>query len=132
MENKEIKLEKAINKFLDYESSSDSLRDYMINTLLFDEELADGLTKDVVNAREQLNDAARSAKRNMMLGLLWFVGGSVVTAVTYSATRNGGTYVLCWGAIVFGLLQFIGGAFTKHRIAKLRNQLVNMWKESVK
>ena len=49
--------------------------------------------------------------RNMLIGALWCVGGIVVTAVTYSAASGpgGGTYVVTWGAIVFGFIRFLGG-----------------------
>lgn len=52
-----------------------------------------------------------AAARNMLVGALWCIGGIVVTAVTYSAAANGGTYVVTWGAIVFGGLQFLKGLF---------------------
>jgi len=50
------------------------------------------------------------AKRNMVVGGLWCVGGIVVTAVTYSqASSGGGRYVMAWGAILFGGIQFVRG-----------------------
>lgn len=53
-----------------------------------------------------------AATRQMVIGGFWFVGGILVTAVTYaSATASpfGGTYVVAWGAIVFGGVQFLRG-----------------------
>lgn len=47
--------------------------------------------------------------KNMLLGALWAIGGIVVTAVTYSAASEGGIYVVTWGAIVIGGIQFIVG-----------------------
>jgi hypothetical protein len=42
------------------------------------------------------------------------IGGLIVTAVTYSnASNEGGTYVVAWGAIVFGGYQFIKGIYQK-------------------
>ena len=50
------------------------------------------------------------AKRNMVVGGLWCVGGIAVTAVTYSgASDGGGHYVVAWGAIIFGAIQFVRG-----------------------
>lgn len=42
------------------------------------------------------------------------IGGLIVTAVTYSnASDEGGTYLVTWGAIVFGGYQFIKGLYQK-------------------
>jgi len=44
-------------------------------------------------------------------GLLWFVGGCAITALTYSvaASRGGGAYIVTVGAILFGGLEFLYG-----------------------
>ena len=50
----------------------------------------------------------------MIFGALWCVGGIVVTAVTYSSavsSPGGGHYIIAWGAIVFGAVQFFKGLF---------------------
>jgi len=48
--------------------------------------------------------------KHMGMGALWCVGGAVVTALTYSAASDtGGTYVVAWGAIVFGGVEFLYG-----------------------
>ncbi len=50
--------------------------------------------------------------KHMLSGLIWAVGGTVVTAATYGAASDGGgTYVVAWGAIVFGLYDFFKGLF---------------------
>jgi hypothetical protein len=50
------------------------------------------------------------AKKNMIYGGLWAVGGTVVTVWTYaSASDGGGHYVVAWGAIIFGAIQFFRG-----------------------
>ena len=57
---------------------------------------------------------ARAYARHMVYGILWAVGGAVVTAVTYTnaATgHGGGRYVIAWGAIAFGLFDFLRGLF---------------------
>ena len=49
-------------------------------------------------------------KRDMVVGGLWCFGGIAVTAITYaSASEGGGRYVMAWGAIIFGGIQFIRG-----------------------
>lgn len=49
--------------------------------------------------------------KNMGLGLLWFIGGSLVTLVTYEAASGGGHFVVAYGAILVGGIQFIAGLF---------------------
>lgn len=64
----------------------------------------------VSNLTRMRSEAIREAgKKNMLYGALWCIGGIVVTAVTYSAASGGGTYIVTWGAIVFGTIQFFRG-----------------------
>ncbi|MEQ8786429.1 MAG: hypothetical protein RIC55_09020 [Pirellulaceae bacterium] len=57
------------------------------------------------------SDAVRSAGlRNMGIGALWCIGGIAVTAITFSmASEGGGSYIVTWGAILFGGIQFLRG-----------------------
>lgn len=55
------------------------------------------------------------AKRDIKHGAMWCVGGTIVTAATYAAAYGGGTYIIAWGAIGFGALQFLRG------LLRLRN-----------
>jgi hypothetical protein len=53
-----------------------------------------------------------AAKRMMLFGALWCIGGIAVTAITYSMASEspgGGTFVIAWGAILFGFVQFLRG-----------------------
>lgn len=59
-------------------------------------------------ARQML--ASRYA-RHMLYGALWAIGGTVVTVWTYTAAASGGTYVVAWGAIAFGIFDFFRGLF---------------------
>jgi hypothetical protein len=50
--------------------------------------------------------------RNLLVGGVICLIGIVVTAATYSAAQEGGgRYVVAWGAIVFGGIQFLQGLF---------------------
>ncbi len=57
-------------------------------------------TVQAVNAR---------AKRDLLIGGLWCGGGLAVTLYTHVAASGGGTYVVAWGAIIFGGWQFVKG-----------------------
>ncbi len=63
------------------------------------------LGKAIAKAKQE------AGQRNMLFGALWCVGGIVVTAATFAAASNsgGGSYVVAWGAIVFGAIQFFRG-----------------------
>jgi len=53
-------------------------------------------------------------QRNMLYGALWCTGGIIITLVTYgmaSSGSGGGTYVIAWGAVLFGAIQFFKGLF---------------------
>jgi hypothetical protein len=67
--------------------------------------------------RRQSNRGAACSQ--MMSGLAWCVGGAVITVVSYTAAASGpggGSYVVAWGAILFGGIRFLKG------FAGLRNR----------
>jgi hypothetical protein len=84
---------------------------HTITSMLVDKGLDRETAGVVVSNLTRMRSQARrdGATKNMIFGALWCVGGIVVTAVTYSAAMNGGTYVVAWGAIVFGAIQFFRG-----------------------
>ncbi len=52
--------------------------------------------------------------RNMFIGGIWCVGGTLVTVISYNAavtSPGGGQYLIAWGAILFGGLQSLKGLF---------------------
>ena len=51
------------------------------------------------------------ASKDIIVGLLWCIGGIAVTMITYNNASNGGTYIIAWGAILFGGIQFLKGLF---------------------
>jgi hypothetical protein len=77
-----------------------------------------GLDKQSANVIVQNLSAARTkakrdaALRSMAIGALFCIGGIIVTAATYNAAASnpgGGRYVVAWGAVIFGGLQFFRG-----------------------
>jgi uncharacterized protein YoaH (UPF0181 family) len=50
-------------------------------------------------------------KRHMLYGSLWAVGGTAVTIATYEAASEGGFFIVAWGAIIFGIIDFFRGLF---------------------
>jgi len=64
----------------------------------------------VTNLDNQITKAkSEKARKDMLHGALWCIGGTFVTLISYSSTSNGGSYVVTWGAIVFGAIQFFRG-----------------------
>jgi hypothetical protein len=57
--------------------------------------------------------AKKQGENDLVHGALWLVGGLVVTGVTYVAAeaRGEGYYLLAWGPVVFGGIQFLSGLF---------------------
>jgi hypothetical protein len=73
-----------------------------------DAEAAGIVVRNLTEARAKALKEA--GQKHMLYGALWCIGGIVVTAATYAAASGGGTYVVAWGAIIFGGIQFIRGA----------------------
>jgi hypothetical protein len=68
--------------------------------------------KAVADVDTAMRGAKRAAgKRKIIFGCLWFFGGLAVTAITYAAAsgNGGGTYVVTWGAIIFGAVDIVRG-----------------------
>jgi hypothetical protein len=66
----------------------------------------------VDNLKQARAKALKEAgQKNMLFGALWCIGGIAVTAITYQAAAGGGggSYVVAWGAILFGAIQFFRG-----------------------
>lgn len=82
-----------------------------IQSMLVEKGLDQDSAATVVSNLTRMRSEAiyEAGKKNMLYGALWCIGGIVVTAATYSAAPGGGTYVVAWGAIVFGAIQFFHG-----------------------
>lgn len=79
--------------------------------MLIDQGMPVDAAEAVVNNVENniLKQLKSRAVKDVVFGLLWTVGGTVVTVVTYAGASGGGRYVVAYGAIIFGAIQFIKG-----------------------
>ena len=69
----------------------------------------------IANLQAEAKQAKREAgSKNMLYGALWCIGGTVVTLVTYSSASEGDSYIVAWGAIIFGAIQFLRGLYQKN------------------
>ncbi len=74
-------------------------------------------TDDPINTHSDQGWALRKerwerARKDMVIGALFCIGGILVTLFSYSSAASspkGGSYIIAWGAIVFGAIQFIRG-----------------------
>ena len=85
-------------------------REDIVETLMaegLDEKAANHVIDDINS--QVVDDTKKRGQKNMVWGAIWCVGGIIVTAATYSAAEGGGTYVVAWGAILFGAIQFFQG-----------------------
>jgi hypothetical protein len=76
----------------------------------FDEESANIAANNIFNRRAIA--VKEAGKKNMLYGALWCIGGVVVTALSYlfaTSSPTGGRYIITYGAIVIGAIQFIRG-----------------------
>lgn len=69
-------------------------------------------------AARQAVIAANMGEQRMKWGAILFFGGLIVTIVTYmmaSSSSSGGTYLVCWGPVIFGLIMMIQGYTQSNR-----------------
>lgn len=88
--------------------------DYQIEKALMERGLsAEAAAVVVANLAKMRHDTVRSAAlRNMAIGGIICIIGLLITFVSYSAAAsspNGGSYIVTWGAVVFGGIQFFRG-----------------------
>jgi hypothetical protein len=51
----------------------------------------------------------KRARRHLIWGGLWCLGGLAVTLLTYLTAAPGGTFVVAYGAIIYGLVRLVRG-----------------------
>jgi hypothetical protein len=74
-----------------------------------------GLAKKEAEQRNLIIPETDSKTRNkdILYGLLWLVGGLLITLASYSAARGGGTYIATYGVILYGAMRLLIGLFSK-------------------
>ena len=72
----------------------------------FDTQTASVIVQKIRVSQQQKNNDARN---QMIIGGLIFFVGLAITIGTYSAASDGGSYVVAWGAIIFGAIRFFRG-----------------------
>jgi len=87
-------------------STAEQIQDRLVEKGL-DKLSASIVVQNLMNA--QLQAINEGAKKNMLYGALWCIGGIVFTVSSYSDANPGGTFTIAWGAILFGAIQFIKG-----------------------
>ena len=114
MENQNVEQQKAVNQIYEY-AANHMVKEKKSAIETKNALIAQGLDEEsasvvVANLEQQIKQAKKErANKDMLYGALWCIGGIIVTAITYSAASGGGTYVIAWGAILFGAIQFIKG-----------------------
>ncbi len=66
--------------------------------------------RDIEEMDEVVHDADLHAERqkHMTRGALWFAGGALLTLFTFtSASTSGGTYIVAWGPMIYGLIRMV-------------------------
>jgi hypothetical protein len=96
----------AVNRLISG-TSPDDVAETMKQSGLGEEEAWVTVTGFRVEIAQAKLDAA---KKNVRNGALWCVGGLLVTGISYSmVSEGGGSYFVCWGAVIFGGIQLIRG-----------------------
>ncbi|MCB9452279.1 MAG: hypothetical protein H6672_12630 [Anaerolineaceae bacterium] len=88
--------------------------EYRIEQALIEKGLTKEAARTVVGnlSRLRRETVRKAAQRNMMVGGAICVIGLVVTILSYNAAAaspTGGRYIIAWGAVIFGAIQFFRG-----------------------
>lgn len=110
--NKQAKAEQAFQAIYNYASnqlfnqkkSAAKVRNDLVEKGIPKEEAAK-IVKDIQNEIFEAKSAAK--RKNMIYGGFWLGGGLIVTVVSYMATGGEGSYVVTWGAMIYGAFLLI-------------------------
>jgi hypothetical protein len=92
----------AANLIIEQKKSHSEAVETLVNNGL-DRANANAIVTSIISQHTQVKNA--TAKNDMIFGACWFVGGILATAADFG-------YIF-WGAIVFGLFQFLRGIFSR-------------------
>jgi curved DNA-binding protein CbpA len=84
----------------------------------------DEIYATIAYIRQMAEEAKASARAYALRGLAWLVAGTLVTAIGFaSAASSGGSFPICWGAILFGGIQAVRGLVAYSNISARAAQL---------
>lgn len=106
--------EQAVQAIYDHVSNELILKErksWEVRKELMDEGASEEVANTIINAVKKNYNAEirKRGHKNMAIGGLWCAGGTIVTVYTLMASSGGGGYVVAWGAIIFGAIQFFQG-----------------------
>ncbi len=78
-------------------------------------------------AEEQAATLAE-ARRNLLYGMLWCVGGLAFSFLSYYFTEAGGRFVVATGAILWGAVQALRGLFSWLRVRYRNGEYAAFWR----
>lgn len=62
--------------------------------------------------KEQRKQERKSeAKTSLKAGVLWLIGGVIVSIISFILAPEGGEYIIATGALFYGLVRFFDGLF---------------------
>lgn len=50
-----------------------------------------------------------AGQMDLVVGALFLLGGLALTIITFAAASGGGTYVLAWGPMLYGIIRIVKG-----------------------
>lgn len=68
-------------------------------------------------------DIADKYDNKMLRGGVVFIVGILITIGTYAAAMGGGSYLLAYGPIIFGIFDFFNGLFKKKKYQNVANMI---------
>ncbi|MEP7318813.1 MAG: hypothetical protein ABI921_08720 [Panacibacter sp.] len=78
----------------------------------FSEHQASNIMDNMETAAKSLSDISEN---QMLKNGIFFIIGLIVTIITYTNALSGGTYIIAYGAIIFGGYRFIEGVINKKK-----------------
>ncbi|HEX2618173.1 MAG TPA: hypothetical protein VHL57_11565 [Flavobacteriales bacterium] len=76
----------------------------------FSQEEASGMVSSILHTiRARQTEREQQARKDMLIGGIILVIGIAVTVITHYNASGGGSYVVAWGAIIFGAIRFFSG-----------------------
>jgi hypothetical protein len=110
----EASLEQLIEIALNYKvehKKKDVEISYILEMGGIDQEAAKSIVHDLVQVQEEID--LKGADRDILIGGITLAIGLIVTFYTFSNSVNTGSYVVAWGAIIYGASRLFKGTKNK-------------------
>lgn len=86
-----------------------AVTDMLVEGGMEQQQASDTVANILRNLREEQREKEATARKDMLIGGIILVVGIAITVISHYKAAGGGTYVVTWGAMLWGGMRFFKG-----------------------